>query len=373
MEAFLHTSQKAQRVVLLAEEEGALRTEENTLKSLEVSSLFAFTRGKEFLSYLADASIRNESPDIILCGEIFQKKSICFFLKEFSQDEKNAKIPVLLVSSSPEGMQRGERMGINAIARPYSQDFFRTILSRSMSVTTPLSHERINAYCDFLKELEASRMRKDLPKNKSLKITSDYLKEGRKKLHAKDYSSAEKEFLKALSRQPDTPDAYLNLARINRQKGDRVKAGEYLIRATASCLRTGQQAHAESIQEFLPDMVKKDGIFYHEALVFLKKKDYRGAVASFLEHCQERPELPFHAVIARACLRTPNPEENLDKLCDALSATGQKKRASKLRSRLFFEGGDYPIRGKSSWLESYPRLKEVLDIASHTMSLWRQA
>jgi hypothetical protein len=80
----------------------------------------------------------------------------------------------------------------------------------------------------------------------------------------------------------------------------------------------------------------------------------------------------LHQLVARACLQTARPEESMARVCDAFERMGHVATAVTLRRRLL---GYAPFdRSESaSWLDRFPRLKEVLSVASYTAWVWKQA
>ena len=98
---------------------------------------------------------------------------------------------------------------------------------------------------------------------------------------------------------------------------------------------------------------------------------YRQACRSFQEAAARRGE-PLHALIARACAFFVFLRRRMEILCDAFEARGQGGTAKALRMRLLHEIR-LPAPPRSSWLNRFPILQEIVCVAGWTAQAWRHA
>jgi hypothetical protein len=94
-------------------------------------------------------------------------------------------------------------------------------------------------------------------------------------------------------------------------------------------------------------------------------------VHSFLDAEKAAEDMPLHGIIARGCLLTGHPEENMGRVCDALFKLGRKDEAQKLHRRLL----DYTPRDaqRDDRPPRFSALTEALCAASFAVWAWKRA
>jgi hypothetical protein len=115
----------------------------------------------------------------------------------------------------------------------------------------------------------------------------------------------------------------------------------------------------------------RNNIFLHEAVGHMLDGDYRKAVHSFLDAVKAGDDVPLHGIVARGCLLTGRPEENMGRVCDALFKLGRKDEALNLRRRLL----DYTRREaeRDGRPPKFPMLAQTLRAASFAVWAWKRA
>jgi hypothetical protein len=105
----------------------------------------------------------------------------------------------------------------------------------------------------------------------------------------------------------------------------------------------------------------------------LRTGEYRIAAHLFLELRRMAPQTRLHVTVSRACLFTGAPGEALHQLCETLAAMGHGSTAQRLQHRLAApETGRGPVE-REGFLERFPRLYDIVNVASHTFANWRRA
>ena len=385
MHAPLYSTTLPSRVLLLSGQECSVRTEIATLHSLGVTALMHHTSEKDALHALSGSSFSApglaQSPpapadqtdssrrtgrytiDILVCEEIFASRQALFFLHELAKHPQYSRIPVLVITRSEQAAEMVKKCGITALPRPYTQKDLSEALARALSpMRRPLSVTRIAGMCERL-----SPKKKDACANTAPAL----LRAGLQALACRQAEKAEKAFLAALRLEPDMVEACLNLAKLEHSRGNKAVTVNYLLRAAASCKRRGLVEQEESIRALLPPEMKRNDIFMQEAVTQLAANNYHSAAQNLLDHCADSPERQLHAAVARACQMTPSPQQSIEKLCGTFEKMGQGATAARLRRRLLCDGEEAPPVAKAI-VETFPRLKEWLNIATHTAWAWRQ-
>jgi predicted Zn-dependent protease len=221
--------------------------------------------------------------------------------------------------------------------------------------------------------LEESCLASRRPGTRPPLILSDLYSRAWRRLKQKELDLAETDFQEVLRRQEEHLGACLGLARLYRERGDGRSMRRFLLRAAAAALRRGEGEQAKAIAAFLPERMRGAGLYMHEALARLEEGDARAAARSFLELCQALPDARLHAVLARACQLTAQPEDNLRRLCSAFESLGRTDTARKLRQRLIPQAELSFADEGPSWLDRFPRLKEAAGAASFAVRAWRLA
>lgn len=363
-----------QRALILARREGAVRADLAAMRGIGLHSFHLITDAGEALGYLKErcgglpgVKAPDKTPDVIICDENFGGAPVAVFLHALASDPALRGLPLLLLASSEEGAANLAALGVHTLARPYTPDALQAVLRKAMSPLRPLL--RPESFAPALQDQARPKVRKKR-KTEKVMTTSDWFALGMAWLRTKQNAKARKAFLMVLKRSEDHVGAALGLARINRAEGDVQAMRRYLLRAAAACLRRGDKAYAASIAALLPPGMR-DKIFMHEALGRMEEGAYREAALSFLDAGREEAK-SLHGIISRACLLTPKPEEGMHKLCEAFEGLGRADTALVLRKRLL-SYRPYSVARRSSWLDRFPRLKEVVCVASYTARAWKEA
>jgi tetratricopeptide (TPR) repeat protein len=373
-------------VVFLCRSEEAVRTDAKSLRALGLRTLSYITDAAALLGFLESDAARFASAealppdefrrmlqatDAIICEENLGDLPASVLLYALSRHPKLAAKPVLLLAAASGMAEAWRTAKIPVLHRPYTQarleETLRAVRDPGAPALNPEALEKAEekGLVIRLKPRPAKAPAAPL-------TTTDWHRRGLDLLRAGDYAEARKVFLIVLARQEEHLEACLALARVCQAEQDRSGALGALIRAAAICMREGDALRAGRIDARLPRGMR-DNIYVHEALVRMEEGAYRAAALSFLDADRERPDMPLHRIIARACLMTAAPEDHMRKLCEAFEGLGREHMAAALRRRLL----EYPefqaYAGPPSWLDRHPRLKEAVCVASYTAWAWKEA
>ena len=111
----------------------------------------------------------------------------------------------------------------------------------------------------------------------------------------------------------------------------------------------------------------------HEIASLLRSQEYKAAARAFLEFHRLDPGTPLHGMVSRACLFTPAPEDALRGLCEALTRLGHGTTARRLHLRLCPPPAQTEEEESASFLARFPALYDIVNVASHTFTVWRKA
>ena len=378
MNTSAHADQLPARLLFLCKSESAVRMDTKSLRSLGIAKISYTSNISGALKYLARKanSVGNQTTlpapaDIIVCDEQLADAPASVFLYTLTGRPDLNRMPVLVIASEAKSAKLYRTAGVCVLERPYTPSQLGIALKKAISLSRPLDAALFeeagrNGLC-----LQA---RKRPAKKTAARpvTTTDLYKQGMELLKRHEYEAAREMFQKVLARQEDHLEACLALARAYQGENNTQGVRHSLVRAAAVCLRNKDTNRASHIASMLPAGMREN-IFAQEALVRMLSGEHRAAALSFLEAGRQKPDQPLHSMIARACLLTTRPEAYMSQICEALEGLGYKPTANELRHRLL----EYPeFRGtaaRSSWLDRYPRLKEIVSVASYTAWAWKQA
>lgn len=360
-------------VLLLSQKESSVRTEVSSLRALGVTSIEHQHTTSEAISFLNKSfflSMKKEpAVQAIICDELFENQLIFHFLLKLIKKPHLVQIPILLLTNSKRTAEIARQCGVSVLSRPYTQQQLAEALAKATSpLQSAINAKKLSTCCESIPK----KSREKVTKAAQLITTSDYMKRGMSFMKSKKLEEAEQDFLAVLKRNRDHVEANLALAKIYRMRGDAPATTSFILRAAAACQRNKDTKQLESIRSLLPERMRNGNILQQEALMALRAKDYRKAAHDFLEYCEENPDQPLYAAIARSCQLTSSPYESLVNICNAYANMGKQEISDKIRTRLIAEPGS-SIQLTSSWLDNFPRLREIVYVASFTARAWRHA
>ena len=378
MSTSAYADQLPARLLFLCKNESAVRMDTKSLRSLGITKIYYTANISGALKHLSrkansvGTQMTLPAPaDVIVCDEQLADAPASVFLYALTGHSDLNRMPVLVMASEAKSARLYRSAGVCVLERPYTPDQLGIALKKAISLAWPLDAALFE---EAGKNGLCLRARERPVKATAAKpvTTTDLYKQGMELLKRHECEAAREMFQKVLARQEDHLEACLALARTYQGENNTEGVRHSLVRAAAVCLRNKDTNRASLIASMLPAGMREN-IFAQEALVRMLSGEYRAAALSFLEAGKHKPDQPLHAMIARACLLTTRPEAYMSQICEALEGLGYKPTASELRRRLL----EYPeLRGtaaRSSWLDRYPRLKEVVSVASYAAWAWKQA
>ncbi|MDL2279880.1 hypothetical protein LJC15_04370 [Desulfovibrio sp. OttesenSCG-928-G11] len=378
MYAPLHAAFRPARILFLCNGESSVRNDARLLRALNVSDIHFCNDPQKALALLEEEALERsrgrlstgQTLDLVLCDEDIKGK-VGTFVHAMAQRECLRSVPVLVLLSGAARASTLAGAGVTALERPYAELALSEALQKAMSplrrVLSPVDTACLAECAGQLKT--ASAAASSPKKRKRPMTTSDCYEEGLTLLKNGDHAGAASAFAAVLARNEDHVGAALGLAKSCRGLDDADGMRRALLRAAAACLRAGDRERALSIAALLPLGVR-DKIYMHEALARMEEDDYRAAALGFLDAARESPGTPLHRVVARACLLSANPDQNMRRLCAAYDGLGQGATANVLRRRLL-DYDPYDAPASASWLDRFPLLRDAVNVASHTALAWR--
>lgn len=374
------------RVLFLSRSESSVRMDVRTLRGLGVNSFTHLAEAPLALAWLEkererlDAARTGEEKkppqncvDLLICDESLGDVPAAQFLYQLSLSSALRAQPVLALTASSASSAALRAAGVYVLQRPYTPADLKRMMQKAMSPLRRRLHgpafEKASARTSLAirpKEPTAARQAAPPPMT-----TSDWYKKGMEHLKKGAMRPAGYAFAQVLERKEDHVGACLGLARVYRAEEDVGNMRRYLLRAAAASLREGDKVRAAAIRAMLPASMR-DNIFALEAADHMEEGSYRMASLSFLDACRERPDIPLHRQVARACFMMARPEECMKELCAAFDRMGHKATAVALRRRLL-DYQPFSLEADSSWLDKYPRLKEAVSVAAYTAWAWKHA
>jgi hypothetical protein len=376
------------RVVAVSRNEAAMRTDRKALRALgareiiwpgEAAGVADFLEKKRALEIEAlsrqgkqyDARRIVNAADLVIFDEQAGALPVTAILYEMSARTALRTQPHLILTSTAKAAADLRAAGLHALARPYSPDELRAAVRKAMS---PLRRiPRPEDFVPFVAESEAAlreKRRAAARKQSDTPTTSELFNLGLGRLKGNDAGDAERLFLEVLRRQKEHVGAALGMARICRSRDDGPATRKWLARAAAACLRNNDRQRAEYVAAMLPAGIRNN-IFLHEAVGHMLDGEFREAARSFLDAEKTAGDMPLHRLVARGCLLTGRPEENMRMVCNALQKQGRGDEALSLRRRLL----EYEMRAEEEDDEParFPLLAEVLSAASFAVRAWKSA
>jgi len=374
----LSGSLKPIRVLFLARNEPSVRTDVRALRAVGMKGCIHLADASAAIAFLCkearNGDAGNNAVDLVVCDESLRDGPVSVFLGALARERSLRLRPVLVLAGTAATAGELRAVGLCVLQRPYSPNDLEGMIQKAMSPTrSPLCGDAFARK----KEAVVPKTPEGTPGGASGKhkkrgplTIRDWHDKGVAHLKAGELLDAERAFMRVLDGQEDHPEAALGLARLHRATGNETRMRRYLLRAAVSCLRQGDAERANTIAGRLPEHLGKN-LYTGEAVACLEEGRCKAAAIAFLDAVREGTDKPLHQLVARASLQTPKPDESMSKVCDAFERMGHTATATSLRKRLLhympFDGSE-----PAGWLDRFPRLKEVVHVANHTVQAWRE-
>lgn len=392
----LYAALRPARVLFLCNEESSVRSDVRLMRGLGVSDILFSDHPRKALALLEDEALhisRGELPaqqrlDLVVCDERIHGLPAAAFIHALAQHSALRIKPLLVLAASASAAAALRAAGIQVLERPYAEQALREAMQKAMSPLRQVLKEADTAKLDGAgqspsgpgacgtaksagpEQKSGANSDKAPARPKGPLTTTDRYQSAMSLLKQSAFVEAAALFSQVLHSNEDHVGAALALAKCRQALGDDKGMQFFLLRAAAACLRTNEKERAEAIAAMLP-VGMRDKIYMHEALARMEQGEYREAALGFLDAAKEAPGQPLHKVIARACLLSRAPDADMSRLCDAFGRLGYDSTARSLRRRLLaYE--PYAAPEAASWLDRFPLLQDVVQVASHTALAWRQ-
>ncbi|MDL2216632.1 hypothetical protein LJB81_02720 [Desulfovibrio sp. OttesenSCG-928-M14] len=374
MYAPLPAALRPAKVLFLCNGEASVRNDVRLLRALGVNDIIFSEDPQKALALLEDEALRlgrgelstRERLDLVVCDERIQGLPVAVFLHALAGRPALRIKPVLVLAASADLTESLSRAGVLSLARPYAEQDLRVAAQKAMSPMRRVLRQEDTVQLRGVTPLPEKA--RPAPAKTPL-TTSDRYQQGLALLKEGDFENAGKAFAQVLTRNEDHVGAALGLAKTCQATNDIKGMQCYLLRAAAACLRNDERERAEAIAAMLPRGMR-DKIFMHEAVVRMEQGEYREAALGFLDATKEAQSQPLHSVIARACLLSERPDQDMGRLCEAFAGLGHDRTARHLKRRLL-DYEPYAASVAASWLDRFPLLRDIVGVASQTALAWR--
>ncbi len=400
-------SRSAFNALILAEDESLLEIDRKVLRRLGIARPLFFSSGRKALDHLAtlaarakcravgeDAGAAGVAPpaDMLICHERLADMSGLQFLAYVRKTSDLARIPALLLVGDGKSVIARAAAACNScavLARPYTEDEARSAL---MIATLPESlhaplvlppsfgggfGEKKRALGDRPTlsplPLSAGKPVRQTPQPAPAANAETLFRAGFAALQNAEWGRAEALLLRSHALDPAHAETCLALSRATGEQAREEDSRVWLCRAGAAYLRANARVRAQELFTRLPRGKSGQVPLLREAGAALQAGEVRAAALMFMEAHVLDPVAPLHALISRACLFTPAPEEHMRGLVKALAEAGHASTAGRLHSRLLRNGEREEESEENGFLTRFPVLHDILSVAGHTFKTWRTA
>ncbi len=396
------TSHSFTNALLLAEDESLLALDRQILRRMGVPRPVFFSSGRKALDHLAAAaslgravgdgmSAARHAADMLICHERLADMSGLQFLAYVRGTPGLSGIPALLLVGNRDSAIARAALACNSCAvlcRPYTENQAASALAAAVmpdALHAPLAlppsfaatfrqERRKMGDLPPLSPLPLSRTNGAKPAPEPAAESAEALfRAGFAASQSEDWSRASELLKKSHSLDPLRPETCVALNRVSAAQGREEDARIWLCRAGAAYLRRGDRTRAREVFIRLPRGKSGQTPLLREAASWLESGEVKVAALIFMEAHALDPDTPLHAVIGRACLFTPAPEEHMRHLVQALVDVGHASTAGRLHSRLLREEEQEEPAPASGFLHRFPVLHDILSVAGYTFKAWRTA
>ncbi len=406
------TSRPMLNALILAEDEALLSLDKQVLRRLGVVRPIFFASGRKALDHLSALAAKTKCRaageeahavcaepvmDMLICHERLADMSGLQFLAHVRKTAGLTRIPALLLVSNGESPIARAAVACNScavLARPYTEKAAELALA---TATTPealhaplvLPPSFVESFGGQTRALGERPVLSPLPLSKENRVKTtarqilkpapvvesaeSIFREGFAALRDGQWERAEKLLLKSYRLDSAHAETSLALSRVANEQGRDDDARIWLCRAGSAYLRANSRARAHDLFSRLPRGKNGQAPLLREAGAALEAGEVKAAALMFMEAHDLDPSVPLHAMISRACMFTPAPEEHIRGLIRALLDTGHASTAGRLQLRLLTNEASRGEEGKEGFLSRFPVLHDILSVAGHTFKAWRTA
>lgn len=375
----------ALNALLLAEDEAGLALDRKVLRQIGIVNTQFFSSGRKALDHLrllasgdTRSATRNES--LIICAERLEDMTGLHFLTHVRSLPGASDIPALFLvgnGQSTTALAAKASGSCAVLARPYSPDQARNTLLAAMQPES--RHAPMVLPPSFIDRFGAGKndgakqpiLRRPAPKP-SLNRGEAALQQGLTALQRGDLTAADRLLHGCRQADPGNSEVCLALSKLYAAQNKEAEELAWLCKAAVLCLKRGERVRAGNIISRLPRGRAGQAPLLAEAGLALRDGETKAAALGFLEAHRLDPSQPLHALIGRTCMFTPAPEEHMNDLVRGLTACGYGATADKLRWRLL-QPPKTETEERSSFLDRFPLLCDIVSVATHTFKAWRHA
>jgi CheY-like chemotaxis protein len=307
-------------VIIVSKHEGHARVDRETLRGMGAETLAMFTTGRE-----AEAYLRDENVDLVICDAQLGDMSGHAFLRQLRSDPLTRYLPAMLMSLQGDEVEvlKGIASGCSGfVVRPYTLARFEHQVEQARKAPCP--PEDAARFADQLFKVREHQARR---KGDGPSLLADmqkdlrgWLVEGRKRLKAREYDKAVVAFAHALRLNMHHPEGYEGLAKAWQAKK---VPSRYLDNLKKACQLYARQSHYLKVKLLHQEIVRIDedygNPFLAEGRRLWKENAFDDALLSYRRAVQlDAADEEALLTLARAYLDLGQREQALEILGQSL-------------------------------------------------------
>ncbi len=379
--------------LLLAEDEALVSLDKTLLRQAGIPRLRLASSGRAALAALKNSAGEQQkgfAASGLIIWHGLADMSLAAFVKAFREECPHLNPPLLILGAPDQTLAEAVAGPLAFLPRPYTQIQLGRVLRDLRRGTAALAGQ--GPAClpglSFGKSIALPRtdkhVRERLPDQQTVGAgqaaeqenpADKHLKQGLNFLRNLRLKEAQAELETALILDPQRLETLLALARLHQQRQEEPSAAGCLLRAVKAYLERGETEKAGLVFARVPRRYVTENPFVPVAEKLLLAGQYKEAISAFLEARKADPQSELHSLMGRACQFTKAPEESLRQLCIALARAGQAESAGHIWRRMVPASQprqDGPPN-VPTWMTRFPRLNEIMQVASYTLQAWRSA
>lgn len=300
--------------------------------------------------------------DIIVCGSTTQDGDSRHMIETLRSIRSEQQIPILIITLSPtrDLVMRTLSLGHSSfLARPYTQDnlIHQTVHAIRNTYGIPATPSSTNAV-EVTTEPESAQ---------------SLCERGERQLKNRYWDSALETFSNAISIDQNCANAFVGRAKAWQGKSEFEKYNEDLTTASNLYMQQHDYQNACNTLKPLYTNAEQQNPLYLTAHSLLREGDIQHAATAYVYGEELSPSILLHQQVSRACAFTTAPQQTVKFLCKELFVQGHKEKAKHLYKRIVGPSIRRPVepQAKTHWLESFPRLYEVVSVAKYAYQTYQ--
>lgn len=359
----MSTFQKPQHALIINSNNAEATLDRKMLFRIGIRSAQVVESVSGALRCLSKANRGKVQPfDIIVFGSTAQDSNSCDMVETLRSIRSEQELPILIITLSPtrDLVMRTLSLGHSSfLVRPYTQDnlILQTIHAIRNTYGLPAASSSTNAVKVEV-EPESTEM---------------LCERGERQLKNRYWDSALETFSNAISIDKNCAHAFVGRAKAWQGKSEFERYNDDLTTASELYIQLHDYQNACKALKPLYTHAEQQNPLYLKAHSLLKEGDIQHAATAYVYGEKLSPSILLHQQVSRACAFTTAPQQTVKFLCKELFVQGHKEKAKYLYKRIVGPSIRRPVelQAKAHWLESFPRLYEVVSVAKYAYQTYQ--